>query len=164
MEGGPPRRASFLYARHGRLLGGESPLEEAVVLTPSRKQRRRREAGSEGSPRQNPAPRYTNRIGGGATRMSRQDTAKSVTTKGSSRRCGGGRGKVIALIRGGLSESPKMPVHCVRRVEVDHGGGNVRVQRREVSRGHSTGGDEPTAGKGRTHEPRATLVNSWVKQ
>lgn len=85
--------------------------------------------------------------------MSRQDTAKSVTTKGSPGRCGGGRGKVIVLIRGGLSEGPEMPVQCVRRVEVDHGDGNVRVQRREVSRGHSTGGDERRAGKGRTHEP-----------
>ena len=60
--------------------------------------------------------------------MSRQSAAKSVTTKGSQGRCGGGRGKVIVLIRGGLSASPKMPVHHVRRVEVDHEGGNVCVQ------------------------------------
>ncbi|MGA9693573.1 MAG: hypothetical protein WBR33_19430, partial [Pseudonocardiaceae bacterium] len=33
------------YARHGRSIGGESPLEEEVVLTPSRRQLRRREAG-----------------------------------------------------------------------------------------------------------------------
>ena len=162
------RRGWHSYARHGRSLGGESPLEEAVVLTPSRRQRRRREAGSEGSPRQDPAPRYTNRIEGEAIRMSRHGTAKSVTTKGSQGRCGGGRGKVVVLIRGLSGEISsrvlEMPVHCVRRVEVDHGGGNVRVQRREVSRGHSTGGDEPKAGKGRTHEPRATLGNSWVKR
>ena len=80
--------------------------------------------------------------------MSRQSTAKSVTTKGSQGRCGGGRGKVIVLIRGGLSDSPEMPGHHVRRVEVDHGCGNASVQRREVSRGHSTGGDELKAGKG----------------
>ena len=79
--------------------------------TPSQRQRRRREAGSEGSPRQNPAPRNTNRIGGEAIRMSRQNTAKSDTTKGSPGRCGGGRGKVVVLIRGGLSGGPKMPGH-----------------------------------------------------
>ena len=50
------------YARHGRSIGGESPLEEEVVLTPSRRQLRRREAGWEGSPRRNPAPRNTNRV------------------------------------------------------------------------------------------------------
>src|SRR5450759_4432622 len=94
--------APFLYARHGRSLRGASPLEEAVVLTPSQRQRRRREAGSEGSPRQTPAPRNTNRIEGGAAWASRQNTAKPVTTKRSSGRCGGGRGKVIVLIRGGL--------------------------------------------------------------
>lgn len=49
-RGGAERRR-LEYARHGRLLGGESPLEEEVVLTPSRRQLRRREAGWEGSPR-----------------------------------------------------------------------------------------------------------------
>jgi hypothetical protein len=46
----------------GDSLGGESPLEEEVVLTPSRRQLRCREAGWEGSPRRNPAPRNTNRV------------------------------------------------------------------------------------------------------
>ena len=46
----------------GDRLGGESPLEEEVVLTPSRRQLRRREAGWEGSPRRIPAPRNTNRV------------------------------------------------------------------------------------------------------
>ena len=46
----------------GDRLGGESFLEEEVVLTPSRRQLRRREAGWEGSPRRNPAPRNTNRV------------------------------------------------------------------------------------------------------
>ena len=36
-----------LYARHGQSLEGESPLEEEVVLTPSQRQRLRREAGRE---------------------------------------------------------------------------------------------------------------------
>jgi len=56
------RRCALEYARHGRSLGGESPLEEEVVLTPSRRQLRRREAGWEGSPRRNPAPGNTNRV------------------------------------------------------------------------------------------------------
>src|SRR5436189_6429841 len=68
------------YARHGRSLGGESPLEEEVVLTPSRRQLRRREAGWEGSPRRNPAPRNTNRVGGGAIWVSLLKKAKPVTT------------------------------------------------------------------------------------
>jgi hypothetical protein len=37
------------YVRHGQLLGGESPLEEEMVLTPSRRQLRHREMGWEGS-------------------------------------------------------------------------------------------------------------------
>ena len=56
------RFATLEYARHGRSIGGESPLEEEVVLTPSRRQLRRREAEWEGSPRRNPAPRNTNRV------------------------------------------------------------------------------------------------------
>jgi hypothetical protein len=54
--------ADLEYARHGRSIGGESPLEEEVVLTPSRRQLRRCEAGWEGSPRRIPAPRNTNRV------------------------------------------------------------------------------------------------------
>ena len=57
-----PFPAVLEYARHGRSIGGESPLEEEVVLTPSRRQLRRREAGWEGSPRRIPAPRNTNRV------------------------------------------------------------------------------------------------------
>ena len=60
-------------------LGGESPLEEEVVLTPSRRQLRRREAGWEGSPRRNPAPRNTNRVEGGAIWVSLHQMAKPVT-------------------------------------------------------------------------------------
>jgi hypothetical protein len=67
------------YARHGRSIGGESPLEEEVVLTPSRRQLRRREAGWEGSPRRNPAPRNTNRVEGWAIWVSLLKKAKPVT-------------------------------------------------------------------------------------
>jgi hypothetical protein len=67
------------YARHGRLIGGGSPLEEEVVLTPSRRQLRRREAGWEGSPRRTSAPRDTNRGEGGAIWVSLLKKAKPVT-------------------------------------------------------------------------------------
>ena len=59
---GPAPSGVFEYARHGRSIGGESPLEEEVVLTPSRRQLRRCEAGWEGSPRRIPAPGNTNRV------------------------------------------------------------------------------------------------------
>ena len=68
------------YARHGRSIGGESPLEEEVVLTPSRRQLGRRETGWEGSPRRNPAPRYTNRVQGGAIWVSLLKKVKPVIT------------------------------------------------------------------------------------
>jgi hypothetical protein len=67
------------YARHGRSIGGGSPLEEEVVLTPSRRQLRRREAGWEGSPRRSPAPRNTNRVEGGAIWVSLLKKVKPVT-------------------------------------------------------------------------------------
>jgi hypothetical protein len=44
-----PLAGHLEYARHGRSIWGESPLEEEVVLTPSRRQLRRREAGWEGN-------------------------------------------------------------------------------------------------------------------
>jgi hypothetical protein len=78
-ELGSGRRSVVEYARHGRPIGGESPLEEEVVLTPSRRQLRRREAGWEGSPRRNPAPRNTNRVEGGAIWVSLLKKAKPVT-------------------------------------------------------------------------------------
>src|SRR5580700_4088878 len=74
------RRRRLEYARHGRSLGGESPLEEEVVLTPSRRQLRRREAGWEGSPRRNPAPRNTNRVQGEAIWVSLLKKVKPVIT------------------------------------------------------------------------------------
>ena len=48
--------------------------------TLSRRQRRRREAGSEGSPRRNPAPRNAKRVRGVAIGVSRPYTAKPVIT------------------------------------------------------------------------------------
>src|SRR5262249_56502579 len=76
--GGRVRRR-LEYARHGRSIGGESPLEEEVVLTPRRRQLRRRVAGWEGSPRRNPAPRNTNRVEGGAIWVSLLKKAKPGT-------------------------------------------------------------------------------------
>jgi hypothetical protein len=67
------------YARHGRLIGGGSPLEEEVVLTRSRRQLRCREAGWEGSPRRTSAPRDTNRVEGGAIWVSLLKEVKPVT-------------------------------------------------------------------------------------
>jgi len=77
---GDAERRRLEYARHGRSLGGGSPLEEEVVLTPSRRQLRRREAGWEGSPRQSPAPRNTNRVEGGAIWVSLLKKVKPVST------------------------------------------------------------------------------------
>jgi hypothetical protein len=55
-------------------------MEEEVVLTPGRRQLRRREARWEGSPRRNPAPGNTNRVEGGAIWVSLLKKAKPVTT------------------------------------------------------------------------------------
>jgi hypothetical protein len=49
-QSAPPRAAVLEYARHGRSIGGGSPLEEEVVLTLSRRQLRRREEGRAGGP------------------------------------------------------------------------------------------------------------------
>jgi hypothetical protein len=51
-----------------------------VVLTPSRRQLRRREAGWEGSPRQIPAPGNTNRVEGVAIWVSLLKKVKPVST------------------------------------------------------------------------------------
>src|SRR5947209_17559 len=48
-------------ARHGRLLGGESPLRTLVTGTVSGRQGRRRKAGSEGSRKQSRDARNTKR-------------------------------------------------------------------------------------------------------
>jgi hypothetical protein len=72
-------KAALEYARHGRSIGGGSPLEEEVVLTPSRRQLRRREAGWEGSLRRTPAPRDANRVEGGAIWVSLLKKVKPVT-------------------------------------------------------------------------------------
>jgi len=54
-----PTRCS---AQHGKLLGGVNPSMSLAAGIISQRQRRHREVGSEGSPRQNLALRYTNRI------------------------------------------------------------------------------------------------------
>ncbi len=71
--------AIWLCARHGLQLGGESPLGIEVARTPSRRQRRHREVGSEGSPRQSSDPRNTNRIRrlGGVGESAIHDEARS---------------------------------------------------------------------------------------
>ena len=63
----------------GDRLGVEVPWRKEVVLTPSRRQLRRCEAGWEGSPRRIPAPRDTNRVEGGAFRGSLLKKVKPVT-------------------------------------------------------------------------------------
>jgi hypothetical protein len=55
------RRKNRRCARHGRLHGGESPLRTLVTGTVSGRQGRRREAGSEGSRKQNRDARNTKR-------------------------------------------------------------------------------------------------------
>ena len=126
-----------MYARHDRSLGGESPLGETVVLTPSRRQRRHREVGSEGSRRRNAAPRNTNRIRGATVWMSQHAMAKSATTKTPFRRCGGGSGKAIGLIRGDL---PGCQSTSVAEVEPspDRRRSDAATDLAEVSRGHSS--------------------------
>ena len=140
------------YARHGQQLGGESFLGIEVVRTPSRRQRRHREVGSEGSPRQGPDPRDTNRIRGWAARMSRQNTVMSVTTKGLSGRCGGAGTKAAVLIRGDLPGCRGDPtVTAARRGWTRQGSAEAVVP---------AGMDH--AGKGRTSVRGTTRTDSWT--
>ena len=108
-----PRRGNsrgIWYAWHGLQLGGGSPLWGLVAPTTSRGQLRRREAGWEGSRRQNRDLRNTNRILGGMAWASRPNTAKPDATYGLSRRCGGCARKVAGLIQGGLCGCPGCPI------------------------------------------------------
>ena len=66
----------------------------------------RREAESEGSRRQTHDPMNKNLIGGYTVRMSWRNTAKSQAAKGRWSIWGGCGGKVNALTRGGLPETP----------------------------------------------------------
>jgi hypothetical protein len=163
---GPAPRA--WYARHGQQLGGESPLQEAVVLTASRRQRRHREVGSEGSPRQSSDPRNTNRIQGWAARMSRQDTVKSATTKGLSGRCGGARAKAAVLIRGDLVGCRSNPAVLIARWERtgEESAAAIVPARDRRSRGISIAGKGQTSVRGsdRTdsrsaHRPRPSHLH-----
>ena len=94
-----------VYARHGRQLGGESPLWVRQSDPLARGKGVRREAEYEGSPRQNHGLRNTNLIRGCTVRVSWQDTAKPETAKGRRSRWGGRGVKVGVLIRGGQPES-----------------------------------------------------------
>jgi len=142
-----------LYARHDQRAGGGSPLWRLMTPTTSRGQLRRREAGWEGSRRQNRdlgntwrvpvgCERDGLRVEGWAVRASRQFTAKPDVIKGPSGRRGGCARKVAGLIRGDLRGCPWMPGHAWRARRVGRDGG-VRegvAGRGEVSRGRSTGG------------------------
>ena len=132
------------------------------MLTASRRQRRHREVGSEGSPRQSSDPRNTNRIRGWAARMSRPSTVKSATTKGLSGRCGGARAKAAVLIRGDLTGCRRLSASDRRRRK-------VAPDRSGVSSGHSTGGDQhrregpnvsPRVGRGQTRDRRIDRSHS----
>ena len=123
------------------------------MSTASRRQRRHREMGSEGSPRQRPGPRHTNRIRGWAARMSRLRTVKSVTTKGLSGRCGGSGTKVAALIRGDLPGCRGDPtVTAARRGWTRQGSAEAMVP---------AGMDH--AGKGRTSVRGSPRTDSWMR-
>ena len=109
-----------------------------MVLTPSRRQLRRREAGWEGSPRRIPAPRYTNRVEGGAIWVSLLKKVKPVTVN-----------RVVTYTRRAQGEigrsypgrSARVPVVLwCRRAGGPHR--EVRADRAEVSRGRSTGRDQ----------------------
>lgn len=66
----------------------------------------RREAGSEGSWRQTPAPRYTNRIRGHAVRASQQYMVKPDAAKGPWGKCGGDMGGRSSFLSGEASRGP----------------------------------------------------------
>src|ERR1035437_3463244 len=86
----PPRPP--LYARHGQHLEVQALLGSRSYEPLARRQRPHREVGSEGSP----------------TRMSRQRTVTSATTKRLSDKCGGAGAKGAALIRGDLVGSGRV--------------------------------------------------------
>ena len=103
-----------------------------MVLTPSRRQLRRREAGWEGSRVRSRDPRNTWRVGavrglvslrveGGTARASQQYMAKPDVIKGPLRRRGGCAMKVAGLIRGDLRGCSRCPVLLVRGVVRDGG-------------------------------------------
>ncbi|MFZ0078535.1 MAG: hypothetical protein WAL13_05470, partial [Trebonia sp.] len=83
----PGARAGPAAARSGAALStpgmgdrlGWKSLVEEMVLTPSRRQLRRREEGWEASPRRIPAPGNTNRLEGEVIRVSPLKKAKPVT-------------------------------------------------------------------------------------
>ena len=73
-----------------------------MVLTPSRRQRRRREAGSEGSVEQTHEPMNKQRILGIRCRASRHMTAKPLSIKGTGCKSAGCVRKAVELTSGDL--------------------------------------------------------------
>ena len=92
----------LLCARHGRNLGGESPLRGVVPLTVSRRQGRHREVGSGGSRRQNLGPRNTNLVIRPCSPDERATSREVHGTKGLRGARGGREGKDCVLTRGDL--------------------------------------------------------------
>jgi hypothetical protein len=112
-----PRTAGFfLCARHVVRLGGGSPLRTVVTGTASLGKGARREAGSEGSRRQNTDPTNRNRIEGRRGGVTRQWTGKPKSHPNTrAGKSGGARGKASRLTLGDLAACPDEP---------DYRGGN----------------------------------------
>jgi hypothetical protein len=85
-----------------------------------------REVGSEGSRRQSPDSRDTNRIKGCGTWASLRDKTKPITIKRYPSKCGGCGVEAVTLTRGGLRNCPEGTMDSARGPE-----GFA-----EVSRGH----------------------------
>jgi hypothetical protein len=121
---------SHVCARHGRRLGGASPLRGVVPQTASRRQGRHREVGSGGSPRQSLGPRHTNLV----IRPSRPDERARYRevhgTKGLGGAPGGREVKVCVLTRGDL----------LAVGSTDNSRREAAAEPGEVSRGRSTRG------------------------
>ena len=98
-------------------------MEEGVVLTPSRRQLRRREAGWEGSPRRNPAPRNTNRVGGWAVWVSLLKKAKPVTINRGRHVDAAGVGGNWSFLSGEICPGVGCAVVAPRRRPAPQGGG-----------------------------------------
>jgi hypothetical protein len=99
-----------MCARHGTILGGESPLWALVMGTTSRRQLRRREAGWGGSRRRNLEPTNRNRIRGrrGGVTRHRTGTPEDHPDMRAGK-SGGDQGKGSCLTLGGLPLSPGDP-------------------------------------------------------
>ena len=115
--------------------------------TPSRRQRRRREAGSEGSLKANPCTEEHEP-------HKRRGDLGEPAKYGEARRPPRGRqvdaaavGGKRSFLSGEVSLESEMPGHHVRRVEVDRRSRKALSHQGEVSRGHSTGGEGGEPGR-----------------